>query len=92
MVKLPSWLPKPLSEASGKELERISLLGPFFSLSVFAEDSVCKGTEICKYILKNLTSSTMDEMSIYKRTDMNANVPYSIWYLKGIQAYFKYFS
>ena len=40
MVKLPSWLPKPLSEACGKELESISLLGPFFSLSVFAEDSV----------------------------------------------------
>ncbi|XP_028394040.1 ubiquitin conjugation factor E4 B-like [Dendronephthya gigantea] len=39
MVKLPSWLPEPLSEASGKELERISLLGPFFSLSVFFEDS-----------------------------------------------------
>lgn len=41
MVKLPSWLPKPLSEASGRELERLSLLGPFFSLSVFAED--CDG-------------------------------------------------
>jgi hypothetical protein len=40
MVTIPSWLPKPLSEACGKELERISLLGPFFSLSVFAEDSV----------------------------------------------------
>ncbi|CAB4010169.1 ubiquitin conjugation factor E4 B-like [Paramuricea clavata] len=39
MVKLPSWLPKPLSEACGNELERLSLLGPFFSLSVFAEDS-----------------------------------------------------
>lgn len=40
MVKLSSWLPKSLSEASGRELERLSLLGPFFSLSVFAEDCV----------------------------------------------------
>ncbi|XP_053547130.1 ubiquitin conjugation factor E4 B [Bombina bombina] len=35
---LPLWLPKPLSPASGRELQRLSYLGSFFSLSVFAED------------------------------------------------------
>ncbi|XP_072283184.1 ubiquitin conjugation factor E4 B isoform X3 [Pyxicephalus adspersus] len=35
---LPLWLPKSLSPASGRELQRLSYLGSFFSLSVFAED------------------------------------------------------
>ncbi|KAM4704451.1 ubiquitin conjugation factor E4 B [Rhinophrynus dorsalis] len=38
MTSLPLWLPKPLSPASGRELQRLSYLGSFFSLSVFAED------------------------------------------------------
>ncbi|XP_005986021.1 ubiquitin conjugation factor E4 B isoform X3 [Latimeria chalumnae] len=32
------WLPKSLSQATGRELQRLSYLGAFFSLSVFAED------------------------------------------------------
>ncbi|KAM5140687.1 ubiquitin conjugation factor E4 B isoform 1-T1 [Mantella aurantiaca] len=35
---LPLWLPKSLSPATGRELQRLSYLGSFFSLSVFAED------------------------------------------------------
>ncbi|XP_068094965.1 ubiquitin conjugation factor E4 B isoform X1 [Hyperolius riggenbachi] len=38
MASLPLWLPKPLSTATGRELQRLSYLGYFFSLSVFAED------------------------------------------------------
>ncbi|XP_029434112.1 ubiquitin conjugation factor E4 B isoform X5 [Rhinatrema bivittatum] len=38
VASLPSWLPKPLSPATGRELQRLSYLGAFFSLSVFAED------------------------------------------------------
>ncbi|CAN2388081.1 Ubiquitination factor E4B [Pristimantis euphronides] len=38
MASLPLWLPKPLSPATGRELQRLSYLGSFFSLSVFAED------------------------------------------------------
>ncbi|XP_020620204.1 ubiquitin conjugation factor E4 B-like [Orbicella faveolata] len=32
------WIPSPLSKAEGKEIEKLSLLGPFLSLSVFSED------------------------------------------------------
>ncbi|XP_075695422.1 ubiquitin conjugation factor E4 B isoform X2 [Rhinoderma darwinii] len=38
MASLPLWLPKSLSPATGRELQRLSYLGSFFSLSVFAED------------------------------------------------------
>ncbi|XP_038602277.1 ubiquitin conjugation factor E4 B isoform X2 [Tachyglossus aculeatus] len=38
VVSLPLWLPKSLSPGSGRELQKLSYLGPFFSLSVFAED------------------------------------------------------
>ncbi|XP_063292680.1 ubiquitin conjugation factor E4 B isoform X3 [Pelobates fuscus] len=38
ITSLPFWLPKPLSPATGRELQRLSYLGSFFSLSVFAED------------------------------------------------------
>ena len=41
MVTLPNlWMPSPLSRAEGKEIEKLSLLGPFLSLSVFSEDCV----------------------------------------------------
>ena len=41
MVTLPDlWMPSPLSRAEGKEIEKLSLLGPFLSLSVFSEDCV----------------------------------------------------
>ncbi|XP_074831828.1 ubiquitin conjugation factor E4 B isoform X2 [Carettochelys insculpta] len=38
VVALPLWLPKPISPGAGRELQRLSYLGAFFSLSVFAED------------------------------------------------------
>ncbi|XP_043848058.1 ubiquitin conjugation factor E4 B isoform X1 [Dromiciops gliroides] len=40
VASLPLWLPKSLSPGSGRELQRLSYLGAFFSLSVFAEDDV----------------------------------------------------
>ncbi|XP_051786197.1 ubiquitin conjugation factor E4 B isoform X1 [Erpetoichthys calabaricus] len=38
ITSLPLWCPDSLSSASGRELQRLSYLGAFFSLSVFAED------------------------------------------------------
>lgn len=40
IVEQSNWLPKAVTPAGGMEIERLSYLGPFFSLSVFAEDSV----------------------------------------------------
>ena len=39
IVQQSNWLPKAMTSATGKELEKLSFLGPFFSLSVFAEDN-----------------------------------------------------
>nr|KAF6472833.1 ubiquitination factor E4B [Molossus molossus] len=38
VASLPLWLPKSLSPGSGRELQRLSYLGAFFSFSVFTED------------------------------------------------------
>ncbi|XP_072101437.1 ubiquitin conjugation factor E4 B isoform X1 [Mobula birostris] len=38
VISLPLFLPDPLSQGSGRELQRLSFLGACFSLSVFAED------------------------------------------------------
>lgn len=38
VASMPLWLPKALSPGSGRELQRLSYLGGFFSFSVFAED------------------------------------------------------
>lgn len=46
VASLPLWLPKSLSPGSGRELQRLSYLGAFFSFSVFAEDDVSMVT-IC---------------------------------------------
>uniref|UniRef100_A0A8D3B6E6 Ubiquitin conjugation factor E4 B n=1 Tax=Scophthalmus maximus TaxID=52904 RepID=A0A8D3B6E6_SCOMX len=40
---LPLWCPKPVSPGSGREIQRLSYLGAFFSLSVFAEDDTKVG-------------------------------------------------
>ncbi|KAG7521279.1 ubiquitin conjugation factor E4 B isoform X2 [Solea senegalensis] len=42
-TSLPLWCPKPLSPGSGREVQRLSYLGAFFSLSVFAEDDTKVG-------------------------------------------------
>ncbi|XP_033763599.1 LOW QUALITY PROTEIN: ubiquitin conjugation factor E4 B-like [Pecten maximus] len=39
IVQQPNWIPEALSQASGMELEKLTLLGPFLGLSVFAEDN-----------------------------------------------------
>ena len=40
MIQQPNWLPDPISQADGMEMEKLTLLGPILSLSVFAEDDV----------------------------------------------------
>ena len=40
MTEQTNFLPHPLTDAAGFEIEKMSLLGPFLSLSVFAEDNV----------------------------------------------------
>ncbi|XP_034551182.1 ubiquitin conjugation factor E4 B [Notolabrus celidotus] len=42
-TSLPLWCPKPLSPGCGREVQRLSYLGAFFSLSVFAEDDTKVG-------------------------------------------------
>ncbi|XP_058498861.1 ubiquitin conjugation factor E4 B isoform X5 [Solea solea] len=42
-TSLPLWCPKPVSPGSGREVQRLSYLGAFFSLSVFAEDDTKVG-------------------------------------------------
>lgn len=39
-VELVNWIPVTLTKATGMELEKLSWLGPFLGLSVFAEDNV----------------------------------------------------
>ncbi|KAM9445877.1 ubiquitin conjugation factor E4 B isoform 2-T2 [Clarias gariepinus] len=39
----PMWCPDPLSPGAGREIQRLSFLGAFFSLSVFAEDDTKVG-------------------------------------------------
>ncbi|XP_041712907.1 ubiquitin conjugation factor E4 B isoform X2 [Coregonus clupeaformis] len=43
MTSLPLWCPKSLSPGMGREVQRLSFLGAFFSLSVFAEDDTKVG-------------------------------------------------
>ncbi|XP_061832813.1 ubiquitin conjugation factor E4 B isoform X2 [Nerophis lumbriciformis] len=43
VTSLPLWCLKPLSPGCGREIQRLSYLGAFFSLSVFAEDDTKVG-------------------------------------------------
>ncbi|MCI4387284.1 hypothetical protein PGIGA_G00072320 [Pangasianodon gigas] len=43
ITSLPLWCPDPLSPGAGREIQRLSFLGAFFSLSVFAEDDTKVG-------------------------------------------------
>ncbi|XP_036802671.1 ubiquitin conjugation factor E4 B isoform X3 [Oncorhynchus mykiss] len=43
MTSLPLWCPKSLGPGMGREFQRLSFLGAFFSLSVFAEDDTKVG-------------------------------------------------
>ncbi|XP_064611043.1 ubiquitin conjugation factor E4 B-like [Liolophura sinensis] len=40
IVQLKNWLPSSVSNSTGMELEKLSFLGPFIGLSVFAEDNI----------------------------------------------------
>ena len=42
VVGQSNWLPESVTPAAGKELEKLSFLGPFLALSAFAEDNVSK--------------------------------------------------
>ncbi|XP_076874584.1 ubiquitin conjugation factor E4 B isoform X3 [Brachyhypopomus gauderio] len=43
ITSLPLWCPDSLSPGAGREIQRLSFLGVFFSLSVFAEDDTKVG-------------------------------------------------
>ncbi|XP_036387289.1 ubiquitin conjugation factor E4 B isoform X4 [Megalops cyprinoides] len=43
ITSIPLWCPEPLSPGTGREIQRLSYLGAFFSLSVFAEDDTKVG-------------------------------------------------
>ncbi|XP_051518119.1 ubiquitin conjugation factor E4 B-like isoform X1 [Myxocyprinus asiaticus] len=43
ITSLPLWCPDPLSPGTGREIQRLSFLGAFFSLSVFSEDDTKVG-------------------------------------------------
>ncbi|KAG9353174.1 hypothetical protein JZ751_017750 [Albula glossodonta] len=43
ITSMPLWCPEPLSPGTGREVQRLSFLGAFFSLSVFAEDDTKVG-------------------------------------------------
>ena len=42
MTEEANWMPESLTQAAGAEMEKLSLLGPFLAVSVFAEDNVSK--------------------------------------------------
>ncbi|XP_004931704.1 ubiquitin conjugation factor E4 B [Bombyx mori] len=39
LARLPSFCPDPVTSAPGREIARVSFLGPFFSISLFAEEN-----------------------------------------------------
>ncbi|KAK2825446.1 hypothetical protein Q7C36_019373 [Tachysurus vachellii] len=43
ITSLPLWCPEPVSPGAGREIQRLSFLGAFFSLSVFIEDDTKVG-------------------------------------------------
>jgi hypothetical protein len=47
MTRLVNWLPSIISPGPGIEFQRLSFLGPLFSLSVFAEDDVSQTYVLC---------------------------------------------
>ncbi|KAK3104970.1 hypothetical protein FSP39_014399 [Pinctada imbricata] len=53
MVTQSNWLPQGMTQASGMELEKLSLLGPFLGLSVFAEDN----TKVVEKFFKHQTTA-----------------------------------
>ncbi|GFR79782.1 ubiquitin conjugation factor E4 B [Elysia marginata] len=62
MVQQSNWLPDPMSEADGMEVEKLSLLGPFLGLSVFAEDD----GRVVQQFFPNPQMSQDNAWAIYK--------------------------
>lgn len=40
LVQQGNWIPDAMSQAVGTEIQKLSFMGPFLELSVFAEDDV----------------------------------------------------
>lgn len=68
VVELSNWIPTTLTKATGMELEKLSWLGPFLGLSVFAEDNVSKGSFLTRQYYKLL--------DIFFESIRNRNVNY----------------
>ena len=68
IVHQSNWLPDPVSPAHGMELEKLSFLGPFFSLSVFAEDNVSPEyiVFVCTFHLANNIYTVWAKRSIQR--------------------------
>ncbi|KAI1301826.1 Ubiquitin conjugation factor E4 B [Halotydeus destructor] len=55
LVTLPIWIPDAVGKASGKELSKSAYLGPFLSLSGFAEDD----PQVVDKFFKSLTTAAL---------------------------------
>ncbi|RUS76022.1 hypothetical protein EGW08_016227, partial [Elysia chlorotica] len=62
MVQQSNWLPDPITQAEGTEIEKLSLLGPFLALSVFAEDD----GKVVEHFFPNHHMSSDNAWAIYK--------------------------
>ena len=49
MTQQRNWIPATITEAVGKEVQKLSLLGPFLAASTFAEDTVSSHTATLMY-------------------------------------------
>lgn len=63
-----SWIPRSLSEGNGAELQFLSFLGPFFSLSSFAEDDSRMRSYFDKVKI-NLDSMKLISRQIHEKID-----------------------
>ncbi|XP_059145993.1 ubiquitin conjugation factor E4 B-like isoform X2 [Physella acuta] len=62
IIEQPNWLTEPVSQAAGMEVEKLTLLGPFLGLSVFAEDDV----KVVEEFFANHHMSQDNAWAIYK--------------------------
>ena len=46
LPSLPNWLPPPMTVAEGREMQRLSFLGPFLSVSCLNEDDPLFATSV----------------------------------------------
>ncbi|KAL3227181.1 hypothetical protein MRX96_004358 [Rhipicephalus microplus] len=62
MVDDSLWLPTPMTASGGRELSRLSLLGPFLALSPFAED------ELAHHTLQGKLETTRAQLHVVMRS------------------------